>query len=240
MPPALKIPRTAAAAASGERSALKLPVGSRKELDRRIGNARWSHLQIAEFFQINPTQANALIGEMVARGFLDHFEQRPGDITRFYQCGPQGPRLASALLLKPITRAKAEAIIAAFLQRVESVNARPVSSAGTSSPSFLLASNCILANDHIRLQLDNFSREFTYLFSIRVALRPMIVDSDITRSSSVWNTLFRKPAIGYLTASSARASSRGAAVMPRALAELRLIGPQLMEGRRGKRVRAPA
>jgi hypothetical protein len=101
------------------------PIKRIRELLRRMGNAHWSHLQIAEFFQIDPAQAHALIGEMVARGFLDGSERRPGDITRLYQCGPQGPRLASAGLLKPITRAKAEAIIAAFLQRVESVNARP-------------------------------------------------------------------------------------------------------------------
>jgi predicted nucleotidyltransferase len=101
------------------------PIKRIRELLRRMGNAHWSHLQIAEFFQIDPTQAIALIGEMVACGFLDDCERRPGEITRFYQCGPQGLRLASARLLKPITRAKAEAIIAAFLQRVESINARP-------------------------------------------------------------------------------------------------------------------
>ena len=40
------------------------PIKRIRELLRRMGNAHWSHLQIAEFFQIDPTQAIALIGEM--------------------------------------------------------------------------------------------------------------------------------------------------------------------------------
>jgi hypothetical protein len=62
---------------------------------------------------------------MAARGFLEQSERRHSDGGRFYGCGPQGPRLASARLLQPITRAKADAVIAAFLQRVQSINERP-------------------------------------------------------------------------------------------------------------------
>jgi predicted nucleotidyltransferase len=96
-----------------------------RELLRRMGNAHWSHLQIADLFHIDAVQAHALIDEMAARGFLEESVRRPGDSGRFYECGPQGPRLASARLLKAITRAKADAIIAAFLQRVERVNEQP-------------------------------------------------------------------------------------------------------------------
>jgi hypothetical protein len=90
-----------------------------------MGNAHWSHLDIADFFHIDSMQAHALIDEMAARGFLAESAGRPGDSSQFYECGPQGLRLASARLLKAITRAKADAVIAAFLQRVERVNERP-------------------------------------------------------------------------------------------------------------------
>jgi hypothetical protein len=56
------------------------PIKRIRELLRRMGNAHWSYLQIAEFFQIDPTPAIALIGEMVARGFLDDCERRPGEV----------------------------------------------------------------------------------------------------------------------------------------------------------------
>jgi predicted nucleotidyltransferase len=91
----------------------------------RMGNGHWSHRQIADFFHVDSVTAHALIDEMVIRGFLQVTEQRARNSRRFYECGPQGPRLSSARLLKPITRQKADAIIAAFLERVESVNARP-------------------------------------------------------------------------------------------------------------------
>jgi predicted nucleotidyltransferase len=70
-------------------------------------------------------KAHALIDAMAVRGFLQESERHPGNSRRFYECGPQGPRLGSAKLLKPITRQKADVIIATLLQRVEMVNARP-------------------------------------------------------------------------------------------------------------------
>jgi predicted nucleotidyltransferase len=101
------------------------PIKRIRELLRRMGHAHWSHLQIADFFHIDAVQSHALIDEMAARGFLAESERRPGHSNRFYECGPGGPRLASARLLKAIPRVKADAIIAAFLQRVGEVNARP-------------------------------------------------------------------------------------------------------------------
>ncbi len=101
------------------------PLKRIRELLRRMINASWSHPQIAEFFHIDLTSAQALIDEMVTRQLLQECERRPDDASRFYECGRRGPRLAAARLLKPITRAKAETIIAAFLQRVESINQRP-------------------------------------------------------------------------------------------------------------------
>ena len=102
------------------------PIKRVRELLRRMmGSAHWSDREIADFFHIDDVKAHALIDEMAVRGFLQDSEQRPGDSRRFYECGPQGSRLASARLLKPITRQKADVIIATLLQRVERVNARP-------------------------------------------------------------------------------------------------------------------
>jgi predicted nucleotidyltransferase len=102
------------------------PIKRVRELLRRMmGSAHWSDREIADFFHIDDVKAHALIDEMAVRGFLQDSEQRPGDSRRFYECGPQGSRLASARLLKPITRQKADVIIARLLQRVERVNARP-------------------------------------------------------------------------------------------------------------------
>jgi predicted nucleotidyltransferase len=101
------------------------PIKRVRELLRRMGSAHWSHREIADFFHIDDVKAHALIDEMAVRGFLQESEQRPGNSSRFYECGPQGSRLASARLLKAITRQKADVIIATLLQRVERVNARP-------------------------------------------------------------------------------------------------------------------
>jgi predicted nucleotidyltransferase len=102
------------------------PIKRVRELLRRMmGSAHWSDREIADFFHIDDVKAHALIDEMAVRGFLQDSEQRPGDSRRFYECGPQGSRLASARLLKPITRQKVDVIIARLLQRVERVNARP-------------------------------------------------------------------------------------------------------------------
>jgi predicted nucleotidyltransferase len=102
------------------------PIKRVRELLRRMmGSAHWSDREIADFFHIDDVKAHALIDEMAVRGFLQDSEQRPGDSRRFYECGPQGSRLASARLLKPITRQKADVIIARLQQRVERVNARP-------------------------------------------------------------------------------------------------------------------
>src|SRR5438105_743250 len=89
-----------------------------------MGHENWSKEAITDFFQIDAIQAEELISKMRARGFLQASEPRRGDTRRFYECGPQGARLAAAKLLKAITRAKADAIIAAFLQRVAEVNER--------------------------------------------------------------------------------------------------------------------
>ena len=62
---------------------------------------------------------------MIVRGFLQETERQAGNSSQFYECGPKGPRLSSARLLKAITRRKADAIVAAFLTRVQTVNARP-------------------------------------------------------------------------------------------------------------------
>jgi predicted nucleotidyltransferase len=101
------------------------PIKRVRELLRRMGSAHWSDREIADFFHIDDVKAHALIDEMAVRGFLQESEQRPGNSSRFYECGPQGSRLASARLLKAITRQKADVIIATLLQRVEMVNARP-------------------------------------------------------------------------------------------------------------------
>src|SRR5580704_4597984 len=101
------------------------PIKRVRELLRRMGSAHWSHREIADFFHIDDLKAHALIDEMAVRGFLQESERRPGNSSRFYECGPQGSRLASARLLKPITRQKADVIIARLLERVEMVNARP-------------------------------------------------------------------------------------------------------------------
>jgi predicted nucleotidyltransferase len=90
-----------------------------------MGTAHWSDREIADFFHIDAGQARTLIDEIVARGFLEQSDGRRDAGDRFYGCGPEGMRLASARLLKPITRAKADAIIAAFLQRVQRINERP-------------------------------------------------------------------------------------------------------------------
>lgn len=101
------------------------PIKRVRELVRRMGSAHWSYREIAEFFHIDDLKGHTLIDEMAVRGFLQESERRPGNSSRFYECGPQGPRLGSARLLKAITRQKADVMIATFLQRVESVNARP-------------------------------------------------------------------------------------------------------------------
>ena len=88
------------------------PIKRVRELLRRMGSAHWSHREIADFFHIDDLKAHALIDEMAVRGFLQESERRPGNSSRFYECGPQGSRLASARLLKPITRQKADVIIA--------------------------------------------------------------------------------------------------------------------------------
>ena len=99
------------------------PIKNVRELLRRIDNGHWSRREIADFFHIDTAQAEALIAELAERGFLQVSELRPGESERLYECGPQGPRVASARLLKPISRAKADALVAAFLERVKMVNA---------------------------------------------------------------------------------------------------------------------
>ena len=91
------------------------PVKRIRDLLRRMEAVHWSDQAIADFFHLDETQANALATELVARGLLEESSRRPNDHRRFYELGPQGPRFASARLLRPITRAKAESIIAAFL-----------------------------------------------------------------------------------------------------------------------------
>jgi predicted nucleotidyltransferase len=102
------------------------PIRRVRDLLRRIAGAHWNNLEIAECLGIQIVEVNFVIGEMVERGLLEECDPWPGEATPLYTCGPKGgpPRLASARLLRPITRAKADSIIAALLQRVESVNAR--------------------------------------------------------------------------------------------------------------------
>jgi len=100
------------------------PVKRIRDLLRRMGSAHWSDQAIADFFHLTEAQANALTNELVGRGLLEESERRPDDNRRWYELGSQGPRFASARLLQLITRAKAERIVAAFLQRVEEINER--------------------------------------------------------------------------------------------------------------------
>jgi hypothetical protein len=82
------------------------PIKRIRELLRRMATAHWSDREIADFFHIDAVQARTLIDEIVARGFLGQSDRRRGDSDRFYGCRPEGLRLASARLLKPITRAR--------------------------------------------------------------------------------------------------------------------------------------
>jgi hypothetical protein len=100
------------------------PVKRIRDLLRRMEAVHWSDRAIADFFHLDETQANALATELVACGLLEESKRRPNDHRRFYELGPQGPRFASTRLLRPITRAKAESIVAAFLQHVEKINER--------------------------------------------------------------------------------------------------------------------
>jgi hypothetical protein len=54
------------------------PIKRVRELLRRIGDAHWSHRQIADFFQFNAVQARAFIDEMSRRGLLDECERNAG------------------------------------------------------------------------------------------------------------------------------------------------------------------
>jgi hypothetical protein len=100
------------------------PIKRIRELLRRMGDTRWTEVEIADFLHVDSVHVRSFIEEMAASGFLEKSETASGD-RQWYECGAQGLRLASARLLKPITRQKADDIIAALLQRVEWVNAQP-------------------------------------------------------------------------------------------------------------------
>jgi hypothetical protein len=93
---------------------------------RRLKHGSWSRKGIIENYpqqhrddwlkephRIDPTDA------LVAAGLIEQDKEQPG----YFEVTKEGWRLSCASLLPPITRAKADALIAAFLQRVVEVNA---------------------------------------------------------------------------------------------------------------------
>ena len=94
-------------------------------LRRRLGDNRLvGRERIAEFFGTKPRATATLIQALLKRGLIEPSKYVDEDGV-YYRLGEHGPRLRNALLLPPISRQRAEELLAAFLQRVVEVNADP-------------------------------------------------------------------------------------------------------------------
>src|SRR6516162_7814343 len=69
----------------------------------------WSAKDIAEYFKLE--QADALVGALLERKLLEQAKASSNDKTAFYEQGPDAPSLKNALLLKPISREKADVLV---------------------------------------------------------------------------------------------------------------------------------
>jgi predicted nucleotidyltransferase len=100
------------------------PIKRVRHFLRCLREEAWSRVAIAEFFGVSPKNADAIIKVMLTSKIIERSPPEKGDRgTAFYTCGEHGRRLRNALLLKPLTRAKAETLVQEFLRRLAEVNA---------------------------------------------------------------------------------------------------------------------
>ena len=93
------------------------PVKRVRDLLRKMDIWSWHAEKIAAYFGVAVEDAAPLIAELCSRELL---VSAAGD--GYYKLGSAGSRFVCANLLKPLTRARADQMVAEFLQRVEAVN----------------------------------------------------------------------------------------------------------------------
>ena len=101
------------------------PVKRVRDLLRKLGSSSWAVRPIASELEITPTEAEKVVAELMARGWLEPAEPWPEDKETYYRLGPEGSRVTAAKMLPPINRAKADAVVRGLLDRIKVVNANP-------------------------------------------------------------------------------------------------------------------
>ena len=99
------------------------PIKRVRDFLRSLRDQSWRPEAIADFFgtHLEPQATAILIETLLGRRLIEPCEHHDG----LYRCGEDGPRFRNASLLPPITRQRADELLAAFLRRVAEVNADP-------------------------------------------------------------------------------------------------------------------
>lgn len=102
-----------------------VPILKIRDLLRHASSDEWRVEYVAERLKLSLPKARKVVAELLQRGWI---QQTPAPRwnrrLKLYQRTLDGGSLASARAVKPISRAKAEAVLKEFLTRVEEVNAR--------------------------------------------------------------------------------------------------------------------
>src|SRR5690606_17737733 len=99
-------------------------------LARRVARAclhDWAHAEyVASVVKVDVAEAELLLGRLEAEGFVTHEDRDyDGKVEPWWNTTLLGSGLAGASFLKPITRAKAESLLAGVLDRAAAYNADP-------------------------------------------------------------------------------------------------------------------
>ena len=98
------------------------PVKKVRTFLRQMGTSEWDEEAIAEHFHVEGSDLEDLINQLLVLDLLQaFFEQTLNDVILRRGC--EGARLANANFLTPISRKRAEKVVAELLNRIELVNA---------------------------------------------------------------------------------------------------------------------
>jgi hypothetical protein len=101
-----------------------LPAKTVRDFLRRLRDDAWSAEPIAEYFNLSATEVTRVIQALVTLQILEQTEDSsPEGEKPFYFCGQAGRGLRNANFRPRISRAKADRLVAGFLERVAEVNA---------------------------------------------------------------------------------------------------------------------
>ncbi len=96
-----------------------------RDMLRRAGSAEFGVGFVADTLRIKMKDARELVAELVRRGWLEKVKKRPKDRSKvvWYERTVAGNAFAISRAVRRISRAKAQTILDAFMERVKAVNA---------------------------------------------------------------------------------------------------------------------